>query len=59
MCVLPKTASSYFKNKDKVFQGRMNISKEIRAKEKRKEGEKEKGGGKERPEGGRWAKERE
>lgn len=53
MCVLPKTASSYFKNKDKVFQGRMNISKEIRAKEKRKEGEKEKGGGKERPEGGK------
>lgn len=35
---------SYFKNKDKVFQGRMNISKEIRGKEKHKEGEKKKGG---------------
>lgn len=45
------------KNKDKVFQDRMNISKEIRAKEKHKEGEKEKGGEKERPkEGGRCTK---
>lgn len=35
----------------------MNISKEIRAKEKHKEGEKEKGGEKERPkEGGRCTK---